>query len=56
MPERRPCIERVVGAMLLPVLLMTEWLLLDVRPLEPGADADFLPLSGIDSERWIGML
>jgi len=42
--------------MFLPVLLMTEWLLLDVRPLEPGADAGFLPLSGIDIERWIEVL
>ena len=47
MPEGRPCIERVVGGMLLPLLLMTEWLLLGVRPLESGTGVVFLGLFGI---------
>jgi hypothetical protein len=42
--------------MFLPLLLMPEWLLLDAGPLEPDADVDFLPLSGICGERWMGVL
>jgi hypothetical protein len=48
--------ERVVGGTFLPLLLMTEWLLLDGRPLEPDADVDFLPLSGICGERCMRLL
>jgi hypothetical protein len=42
--------------MLLPLLLMPEWLLAGVRPLELGADVNFLPLSGICGGRWMRML
>ena len=56
MPGRRPCIERVVGGMLLPLLLMPEWLLVDARLLEADVDVGFLPLSGICGERCMGVL
>ena len=56
LPERRACIEWVVGDMLLPLLLMLEWLLLDARPLEPVADVEFLPLSGMCGKRRVGTM
>ena len=42
--------------MLLPLLLMLEWLLLDARPLEPVADVEFLPLSGMCGKRRVGTM
>jgi len=40
--------EQVVGGIFLPLLLMTEWLLLlGARPLESGTGVDFLLLFGI---------
>jgi hypothetical protein len=51
--DGRACIERVVGGIFLPLLLMTEWLLLVARPFESGTGVDLLLLFGIGDKRYV---